>query len=103
MDEVVPMTMAEQLKYPFEGNKNPLRFLRHPLRSIWSIIRHPFRSIWRGLKFIGRMIKGYLAIMKLMFRSATRPWGEKYPNAARHIERVDDYSRKSITIDDGVV
>ncbi len=103
VDEIVPMTMAEQLKYPFEGKKNPLRFLRHPLRSIWSIIRHPFRSIGRGLKFIGRMIKGYLAIMKLMFRSATRPWGEKYPNAARHIERVDGYSRKSIIIDDGVV
>jgi hypothetical protein len=53
-----------------------------------------------GFKFTGRMIKGYLAIMKLMFRSATRPWGEKYPNAARHIERVDGYSRKSITIED---
>jgi sterol desaturase/sphingolipid hydroxylase (fatty acid hydroxylase superfamily) len=100
VDEIVPMTMAEQLRYPFEGKKNPLRFLRHPLRSIWSLIRHPFRSMGRGLKFTGRMIKGYLAIMKLMFRSATRPWGEKYPNAARHIERVDGYTRKSITIDD---
>ena len=96
VDEIVPMTMAEQLKYPFEGKKNPLRFLRHPLRSIWSILRHPFRSMGSGFKFTGRMIKGYLAIMKLMFRSATRPWGEKYPNAARHIERVDGYSRKSI-------
>ena len=100
VDELVPMTMAEQLKYPFEGKKNPLRFLRHPLRSIWSILRHPFRSMGSGFKFTGRMIKGYLAIMKLMFRSATRPWGEKYPNAARHIERVDGYSRKSITIED---
>ena len=100
VDELVPMTMAEQLKYPFEGKKNPLRFLRHPLRSIWSILRHPFRSMGSGFKFTGRMIKGYLAIMKLMFRSATRPWGEKYPNAARHIERVDGYTRKSITIDD---
>ncbi len=100
VDEIVPMTMAEQLKYPFEGKKNPLRFLRHPLRSIWSILRHPFRSMGSGFKFTGRMIKGYLAIMKLMFRSATRPWGEKYPNAARHIERVDGYSRKSITIED---
>ena len=96
VDEIVPMTMAEQLKYPFEGKKNPLRFLRHPLRSIWSILRHPFRSMGSGFKFTGRMIKGYLAIMKLMFRSATRPWGEKYPNAARHIERVDGYSQKSI-------
>ncbi len=96
VDEIVPMTMAEQLKYPFEGKKNPLRFLRHPLRSIWSILRHPFRSMGSGFKFTGRMIKGYLAIMKLMFRSATRPWGEKYPNASRHIERVDGYSRKSI-------
>ncbi len=100
VDEIVPMTMAEQLKYPFEGKKNPLRFLRHPLRSIWSILRHPFRSMGSGFKFTGRMIKGYLAIMKLMFRSATRPWGEKYPNASRHIERVDGYSRKSITIED---
>ncbi|MEZ8009157.1 MAG: sterol desaturase family protein, partial [Candidatus Poseidoniaceae archaeon] len=57
VDEIVPMTMAEQLKYPFEGKKNPLRFLRHPLRSIWSLIRHPFRSMGRGLKFTGRMIK----------------------------------------------
>ena len=96
VDEIVPMTMAEQLKYPFKKKKNPLRFLRHPLRSIWSILRHPFRSMGSGFKFTGRMIKGYLAIMKLMFRSATRPWGEKYPNAARHIERVDGYSRKSI-------
>ena len=100
VDEIVPMTMAEQLKYPFEGKKNPLRFFRHPLRSIWSILRHPFRSMGSGFKFTGRMIKGYLAIMKLMFRSATRPWGEKYPNASRHIERVDGYSRKSITIED---
>jgi len=40
------------------------------------------------------MIKGYLAIAKLMFRSATRPWGEKYPSAARHIERSEGYTRK---------
>jgi len=88
------MTMAEQLKYPFEEVKNPLLFLRHPLRSLWSVIRHPLRSIGRGFRFIGRMIKGYLAIAKLMFRSATRPWGEKYPSAARHIERSEGYTRK---------
>jgi len=94
VDEIVPMTMAEQLKYPFEGVRNPLSFLRHPLRSLWYLIRHPFRSIARFFRFSGRMIKGYLVILKLMFRSATRPWGEKYPSAARHIERDESYSRK---------
>jgi sterol desaturase/sphingolipid hydroxylase (fatty acid hydroxylase superfamily) len=95
VDELVPMTMAEQLKYPFEGMKNPLLFLRHPLHSIWGVIRHPLRTIGRGFKFSGRMIKGYLVIMKLMFRSATRPWGEKFPSAARHIDRPEGYSRKN--------
>ena len=95
VDELVPMTMAEQLKYPFEGVKNPLLFLRHPLRSVWGVIRHPLRTIGRGFRFIGRMIKGYLSIMKLMLRSATRPWGEKFPNAARHIDRPEGYSRKN--------
>lgn len=94
VDEIVPMTMAEQLKYPFEGVRNPLSFLRHPLRSLWYLIRHPLRSIARFFRFSGRMIKGYLVILKLMFRSATRPWGEKYPSAARHIERDESYSRK---------
>ena len=89
------MTMAEQLKYPFEGVENPLRFLRHPLSSVWGVIRHPLRTIGRGFKFAGRMTKGYLSIMKLMFRSATRPWGEKFPNAARHIDRHEGYSRKN--------
>ncbi|MEZ8079422.1 MAG: hypothetical protein QMC53_07385, partial [Candidatus Poseidoniaceae archaeon] len=93
--ELVPMTMAEQLKYPFEGVKNPLLFLRHPLRSVWGVIRHPLRTIGRGFRFIGRMIKGYLGIAKLMFRSATRPWGEKFPSAARHIDRPEGYSRKN--------
>ena len=95
VDELVPMTMAEQLKYPFEGVKNPFAFLRHPLRALWYPIRHPLRSIGRAFKFIGRMIKGYLGIMKLMLRSATRPWGEKFPAAARHIDRPEGYSRKS--------
>ena len=94
VDEIVPMTMAEQLKYPFEGVRNPLSFLRHPLRSLWYLIRHPLRSIARFFRFSGRMIKGYLVILKLMFRSATRPGGEKYPSAARHIERDESYSRK---------
>ena len=95
VDELVPMTMAEQLKYPFEGVENPFTFLRHPLRALWYPIRHPLRSIGRSLRFSGRMIKGYLAIAKLMFRSATRPWGEKFPNAARHIDRPEGYSRKN--------
>ena len=95
VDELVPMTMAEQLKYPFEGVKNPFTFLRHPLRALWYPIRHPLRSIGRSLRFSGRMIKGYLGIAKLMFRSATRPWGEKFPNAARHIDRPEGYSRKN--------
>jgi sterol desaturase/sphingolipid hydroxylase (fatty acid hydroxylase superfamily) len=95
VDELVPMTMAEQLKYPFEGVENPFTFLRHPLRALWYPIRHPLRSIGRSLRFSGRMIKGYLGIAKLMFRSATRPWGEKFPNAARHIDRPAGYSRKN--------
>ena len=95
VDELVPMTMAEQLKYPFEGVENPFTFLRHPLRALWYPIRHPLRSIGRSLRFSGRMIKGYLGIAKLMFRSATRPWGEKFPNAARHIDRPEGYSRKN--------
>ncbi len=95
VDELVPMTMAEQLKYPFEGVENPFTFLRHPLRALWYPIRHPLRSIGRAFKFAGRMIKGYLSIMKLMLRSATRPWGEKFPNAARHIDRPEGYSRKN--------
>ena len=100
VDELVPMTMAEQLKYPFEGVKNPLLFLRHPLRSLWGVIRHPLRTIGRGFRFIGRMIKGYLLIMKLMLRSATRPWGEKFPDSSRHIERAEGYSRKNkISVD----
>ena len=37
VDELVPMTMAEQLKYPFEGVENPFLFLRHPLRSLWGL------------------------------------------------------------------
>ena len=45
------------------------------------------------------MVNGYLAIMKLMFRSATRPWGEKYPDASRHIERTADYSRKKKVVE----
>lgn len=101
VDEIVPMNMAEQLKYPFEGVKNPFAFLRHPLRSLWYPIRHPLRSIGRSLRFCGRMIKGYLAIGKLMFRSATRPWGEKFPAAARHIDRPEGYSRKSTAIVEG--
>ena len=95
VDELVPMTMAEQLKYPFEGVENPFTFLRHPLRALWYPIRHPLRSIGRSLRFSGRMIKEYLGIAKLMFRSATRPWGEKFPNAARHIDRPAGYSRKN--------
>jgi len=94
VDEYVPMTMAEQLKYPFHGAKNPFQFLRHPFRSLWGIIRHPLRTIGRSFRFMGRMIKGYFSILKLMFRSATRPWGEKFPDASRHIERTADYSRK---------
>jgi hypothetical protein len=36
-----------------------------------------------------------------MFRSATRPWGEKYPNAARHIDRPEGYSRKRMVVVEG--
>ena len=69
VDEVMPMTMGEQLRYPLMGMGNPFRWLRHPLRSLKSM----FSGLW-----------GILGMMK---RSAFRPRHEPF---VRAVQRVQD-------------
>ena len=71
VDEYVPMTMAQQLRYPQVGMGNPLRWLRHPFRSIKTM----FKGIWQ--------------ILRMMKRSALRPRGEEFERA---VLRLNDPS-----------
>ena len=68
VDEAVPMTMMEQLRYPLEGMGNPLRFIRHP---------------WRSFK--GMMV-GLWGIVRMMKRSAFRPRGQPFHRAVLHVQ-----------------
>ncbi|MGA0240049.1 MAG: sterol desaturase family protein [Poseidonia sp.] len=68
VDEVIPMTMVEQLRYPLEGMGNPLRFLRHPFKS--------FKAMCIGLWGILRMMK----------RSALRPRHQPFHRAVRYVQ-----------------
>ncbi|MBT5660958.1 MAG: hypothetical protein HOI79_02655 [Euryarchaeota archaeon] len=71
VDEYVPMTMAQQLRYPLVGMGNPLRWLRHPFRSLKMM----FKGIWQ--------------ILRMMKRSALRPRGEEFERA---VLRLNDPS-----------
>lgn len=68
VDEVVPMTMVEQLRYPLRGMGNPLRFIRHPLRS--------FKA----------MVVGLVGILRMMKRSMFRPRGQPFHRAVAHVQ-----------------
>lgn len=68
IDEPIPMTMVEQLRYPLVGTGNPLRFLRHPLRSL------------KG------MFVGLFGILRMMKRSALRPRGEPFHRAVERVQ-----------------
>ena len=69
VDEVMPMTMVEQLRYPLIGMVSPLRWLRHPFRSL------------------KRMFIGLGSILGMMKRSALRPRHEPFERA---VVRVQD-------------
>ena len=68
VEEVMPMTMVEQLRYPLAGMSNPLRWLRHPFRSLKAM----FRGIW-----------GILGMMK---RSTFRPRYEPFKRAVVRVQ-----------------
>ena len=68
IDEPIPMTMVEQLRYPLVGLGNPLRFVRHPFRSL------------------KRMFVGLFGIMRMMKRSAFRPRGEPFHRAVERVQ-----------------
>lgn len=69
IDEHMPMTMVEQLRYPLLGIGNPLGYLRHPLRS--------FKAMLRGIK----------ALLRVMRRSMFRPRNQPYRLAVAHVNR----------------
>tara|TARA_B110000444_G_scaffold175296_1_gene163959 strand:- start:3560 stop:4645 length:1086 start_codon:yes stop_codon:yes gene_type:complete len=69
VDEYIPMNMVEQLRYPLIGMGNPLRFLRHPFRSL------------KG------MFKGLFGIAVMMKRSMFRPRGEPFHRAVSRVQK----------------
>ncbi|MCH1540314.1 MAG: sterol desaturase family protein [Candidatus Poseidonia sp.] len=69
VDELMPMTMVEQLRYPLVGMGNPWRFVRHPWRS--------FKGMLRGLKVILGMMK----------RSMFRPRKEPFERAVIRVQQ----------------
>ncbi len=74
VDEVMPMTMGEQLRYPLVGMGNPLRWLRHPLRSLKAM----FSGLWR--------------ILGMMKRSALRPRHEPFVRAVQRVQDPDAFA-----------
>lgn len=74
IDEPIPMTMMEQLRYPLEGMGNPLRFLRHPFRS--------FKA----------MVGGLWGILGMMRRSMFRPRGEPFERAVERVQQRTNHS-----------
>ena len=68
VEEVMPMTMVEQLRYPLVGMGNPLRWLRHPFQSLKAM----FVGLW-----------GILGMMK---RSALRPRNEPFERAVVRVQ-----------------
>ncbi len=68
IDEDMPRTMMEQLRYPLEGLGNPLRALRHPFISLKAM----FVGLW--------------GILRMMKRSALRPRNQPFHRAVDYVQ-----------------